>query len=410
MKRISCTALVVIMLTLWGCQSSDPNQASGEGTLISTVATTPPQIVPPPVLPQAVGGQLDLRTLAGTGAIVQMTYPTITNGDNVRVSWIGSSYYESPLQTVGVTRPVTFIIPYSIVAASKGEDVQVKAHYVFPGGNYLTSIPFKVTVVETSPPANSGEQVAYELNTRYANTSLTCTGNTPAYYCNGVIIRSTQSGSYDPWNPSPAADTLGGVSFSYMRRDAYVTSLYHASGFTFLPQEQANAQGKIAEYLCIYAYDAGTLVGPRGEKGCGLKPRSAPRADVSSCASVNVRTVAQWYAYTKTIQNRDYQCSLSTADATQFAASFQVRANRPPNMDALWNEMMVKTWAQNIPTSLPLESFFYVSTAGLAEAKTYQTKYRERTAGKWLPIIKLDLTKLNGNPFSYNSSDQAIQP
>jgi hypothetical protein len=86
MKRISCTALVVIMLTLWGCQSSDPNQASGEGTLISTVATTPPQIVPPPVLPQAVGGQLDLRTLAGTGAIVQMTYPTITNGDNVRVS------------------------------------------------------------------------------------------------------------------------------------------------------------------------------------------------------------------------------------------------------------------------------------------------------------------------------------
>jgi hypothetical protein len=410
MKRISCTVLVVLTLTLWGCQSSDQRQMSGEGASIATVATTPKTIdIPPPVVPQAVNGQVDLRRLGDASLIVEMTYPAITDGDTVRVSWYyGSSYYEAPIQTVGATRPVIFTIPNSTVVASKGASVRLRAEYFYPGGDHSQiSAVLPVSVIETQPPTDPGEKVADDLNTRYANTSLTCTGNTPAYYCNGVIIRSTQDGSYDPWNPSPKAISLGGVSFSYMRRDAYVTSLYHASGFTFLPQEQA--KGKIVEYLCIYAYDAGTLVGPRGEKGCGLKPRSAPRADVSSCASVNVRTVAQWYAYTKTIQNRDYQCSLSTADATQFAASFQVRANRPPNMDALWNEMMVKTWDQDIPGSLPLESFFYTSAAGLAEAKIYQQKYRARTGNGWLPIIKLDLTKLNANPFSYNEADQAVQ-
>ncbi|MDE1195370.1 MAG: hypothetical protein PW896_09375 [Pseudomonas sp.] len=79
-------------------------------------------------------------------------------------------------------------------------------------------------------------------------------------------------------------------------------------------------------------------------------------------------------------------------------------------MDALWNEMMVKTWDQDIPGSLPLESFFYTSAAGLAEAKIYQQKYRARTGNGWLPIIKLDLTRLNANPFSYNAADQAVQP
>jgi hypothetical protein len=360
-----------------------------------------------PVVPQAVQGQIDVKDLLAKPLRVTYTYSGITAGHTAGIRWAGNPEYDTPHPTIGTTpRPLEFTIPYDKVLHEKDKTVLVSASVGVGDGHLAISPEISLRVIDTRP---RGEEVADALNARYTDTTLTCTGNKPAYYCNGVIIRSTQDGNYDPWNPSPAAVRLGGVSFSYMRKDAYVTSLYHASGFTFLPQEQAVANGKTAEYLCIYAYDAGTLVGVRGAQGCGLKPRSATNADASTCASVGVQTVAQWYAYTRTIANRDYQCSLSTANVAQFAASFQVRANRPPNMDALWNEMMVRTWAQNIPASLPLEAFFYVSATGKNEARTYQTKYKARTGG-WLPIIKLDLTKMNGTPFSYADTDQAVQP
>ncbi|MNP66887.1 hypothetical protein D3C76_1626480 [compost metagenome] len=96
----------------------------------------------------------------------------------------------------------------------------------------------------------------------------------------------------------------------------------------------------------MYAYDAGTNVGERPNKGCGLKPRDAVNADLSTCASKNATTVAGWYAFTKTIKSRDYQCSLSTESAEQFAVSLQVRAQRPSNMESIWNELMVGVWPQ----------------------------------------------------------------
>lgn len=378
-------------------QPSDPLQLN---VLLRTVKQVP-------VVPQAVQGQIDIKDLLGKPLTITYTYTGITSGHTAGIRWAGNPVYDTPHPVIGATpRPLEFTIPYDKVLQEKDKTVVVSASVGAGDGHLAISPEISLRVIDTRP---RGEEVAAALNARYTDTTLTCTGNKPAYYCNGVIIRSTQDGNYDPWNPSPAAVSLGGVSFSYMRKDAYVTSLYHASGFTFLPQEQAVANGKTAEYLCIYAYDAGTLVGVRGAQGCGLKPRSATNADASTCASVGVQTVAQWYAYTRTIANRDYQCSLSTADAAQFAASFQVRANRPPNMDALWNEMMVRTWTQNIPASLPLEAFFYVSATGKNEARTYQTKYKARTGG-WLPIIKLDLTKMNGTPFSYADTDQAVQP
>jgi hypothetical protein len=358
MKRISFIHLTLLMLALCGCQSPNQYERPPEGTSASTTATIAGLDVPAPVAPQAVGGQLDLTTLAGANVTVQMTYPAIAQGDTVGMRWTGTTVYDAPVQTVGATRPLIFSIPNATARANKGASAALTGSVGVGDSSLVISQPLTVNVIETPPAVHPGQQVANDLNTRYANTSLSCTGNTPAYYCNGVIIRSTENGNYYPWNPSPNAILLGGVSFSYMRKDAYVTGLYHQSGFTFLAQEQAIAKGKVAEYLCIYAYDAGTLVGVRGAQGCGLKPRSAPMADASTCTNVGVSTVAQWYTYTKTLPNRDYQCSLSTANAAQFAVSFQVRANRPPNMEALWNEMMVKTWAQDIPGSLPLESFF----------------------------------------------------
>ncbi len=58
----------------------------------------------------------------------------------------------------------------------------------------------------------------------------------------------------------------------------------------------------------------------------------------------------------------------------------------------------------------PAISFSYKNTTGLAEAKSYQQKYAARSGGKWLPIVKLDLAKLDAYPFRYNPTDQPIQP
>ncbi|UXZ97771.1 hypothetical protein K3169_07775 [Pseudomonas phytophila] len=372
---------------------------------INVIGNAVPATFPKPVAPQAQAGKLNLSTL-GANVTVNVTYPTITSGHNVGLRWTGKSQYNATVQLVGTARPVVFTVPTSAVAGDVG------GNGVFTYSVGIGLEPLKISEalsLEIINSASSGDAIAAAINARYLDTRAACPNNLPAYYCNGVIIRATENGAYDPWNPSALSTQLGGISFSYMRADAHVQNLYHNSGFTFLSQSEATAQGKPVEYLCVYAYDAGTLVGARGNRGCGLKPRNFQLADISTCAGVGVQTVDQWYAYTRTILNRDYQCSLSTASPEQFMVSLKVRENRPPNMEALWNEVMVKVWAQNIPTQLPLESFFYKNAPGLAEAKIYQSKYKTRT-GLWLPIIRLNLSQLNGNPFSYTAGDQAVQP
>ncbi|MEB0094453.1 hypothetical protein QN408_24915, partial [Pseudomonas sp. CCI4.2] len=298
--------------------------------------------------------------------------------------------------------------PKTEIAKDVDGDAVVTYSVGIDGNPLEISQPLTLHIIAGSTP---GEDAAKAINARYRDTRDSCSGDTPAYYCDGVVIRATENGNFDPWDPSPSAVKLGGVSFSYMRVDAHVDSLYHNSGFIFFDQNSAIAQQKAPVYLCIYAYDAGTIVGVRSNSGCGLKPRSVPAADLSSCSSVNVRTVEQWYTYTQTLLNRDYQCSLSTADAVQFATSYQVRAKRPPNMEALWNEIMITTWPQDYGASLPIEAFFYKTSAsaGLAEAKAYQTKFKNKT-GRWVPIVRLNLAQLNGEPFSYAATDQAAQP
>jgi hypothetical protein len=372
------------------------------------IKNCPGATYPKPFMPDSdQNDQLDLDKL-GSQVKVHVDYPSIDAAHTIGLRWTGKTVYNAPWQYAGTNRPVVFNIPKTTIAQDIGGSAALTYSVGIGEDPLVISAPLTVSIIQTE---STGPATATALNSRYNDVRMNCADNKPAYYCNGVIIRSTQDGSYDPWNPSPAAVRLGGVSFSYMRKDAHVTDLYHHSGFIFLSQEQAIAQNKAQELVCSYAYDAGTLVGVRSDKGCGIKTRSANLADLSSCSSVNVRTPTQWYAYTATIPNRDYQCSLSTIDSTQFATSIQVRADRPDNMEALWNEIMVTTWPQDIGTQLPIEAFFWKAnrSAALTEARHYQAKYKDRTQ-LWRPIIRLDLTQLGGNPFRYVESDQAVQP
>jgi hypothetical protein len=138
--------------------------------------------------------------------------------------------------------------------------------------------------------------------------------------------------------------------------------------------------------------------------------RNVPKlADLSTCSSVNAATLTEWNIYTVKLTHPSHQCSLSAQTATQFETSIQARGYAMPVMYSTWNELLIKVWDAGIPEQLPLQAFYYQNATGLPEAKEYQRKYVAKTAGQWLPVIKLDPTKFNGNPFSYNEADQAVQ-
>ncbi|MCD5976016.1 hypothetical protein [Pseudomonas quasicaspiana] len=373
---------------------------------INVIGNAVPATFPKPVAPQAPAGKLNLSTL-GANVTVNVTYPTITSGHNVGLRWKGKSQYDATVQLVGTTRPVVFSVPKSAVAG----DVGASGIFTYSVGIGLEPLKISEALPLEIINSISGESIAAAMNIRYSDTRAACPNNKPAYYCSGITIRSTTDENYDPWDPSPLAIQLGGISFSYMRKDSKVINLYHNSGFTFLSQTEAIAANKAQTYLCIYPHDAWTANVTRPNHGCGLKAKNDALADLSSCASKNVITLAQWTAYAPTVPHPSNQCSLSTEDAAQFYVSLQARSVAAPLIYRTWNEIMMTTWALGIGTRLPLESFFYKANipASLAEAKNYQTKYKARTA-LWVPIIKLDLTQLNGNPFSYTAGDQAIQP
>ncbi|MFF7109239.1 hypothetical protein [Pseudomonas sichuanensis] len=364
--------------------------------------------LPPPEVPAAPDKIINLTSL-GSNLEVTFTYSAMAPKDTAAMRWTGKNTYTAPVQHVAIPGTLKFLIPKANVAADVGGQGVLTASVGVGDNPLVISPPTAIKVVQDT--TDPGPAIAARLNLRYNARENTCPGNLPAYYCNGIIIRSVDNGNFNPWDPSPSAIALGAVSFSYFRVDSHVNNFYRNAGFIFLPQSEAALQGKGMDYLCIYAYDAGTIVGTRPAKGCGLKPRSSTNADLSTCASKNATTVSSWYAFTQTIPNRDYQCSLSTANAAQFAVSYQVRANRPPNMEALWNEMMVNLWPQNHGAKLPIEAFFYKvgNSASLNDAKTFQTKFKSNT-GIWVPVVALDLNKLSGSPFSYLSADQAVKP
>lgn len=371
------------------------------------------EALPAPELPLAPDNKLDVGK-ASLSVPFKVAFASLAAGQKVTLIWGGVTPYRAAAQNTTSTAPLVFNVPREVIARELGNTVPVTYTVEIAGVALQTSQPLNIQVqIGDFPPPNlplaTGVDTALSLNRRYADTREQCDEGTPAFYCSGVVIRATQNGNYDPWDPSTTAITLGGVSFSYMRKDAFVSTLYHNSGFIFLAQQDAIRQGKAQEYLCTYPYDAWTAQPRRPDAGCGFQPRAA-QADLSTCQSVDAITTEGWYAFARQLTHPQEQCSFSTRDWSQFLTSLKVRANRPANMPDAWNEILVRVWDQNIPAQLPIEAFFYKNPAGLAEARTYQQKYAARTAGAWLPVIKLDLAAPNDAPFSYIPTDQLIQP
>lgn len=398
---------------------SAPLVISQPGT-VTVINGAPVGQYPPPTVPSATAGQVDLASLNGQPLKVTYTYDGMAAGHTVGIRWAGNPVYETPQQVIGATpRPLEFSIPYEKVRLEKDKTVQLTAS-VGIGGQLASSAPLSLKVVESRSP---GQDVAADLNARYKDTRASCDGGKPSYYCNGVTLRAMEYGSgWKPWNVSPSGREKGSQSFSYLRIDAAVPALFRNTdvGMIFLSQEQAIAQGKVLEYLCAYPHDAWTDYASRPGLGCGIEPggnqplidAGQTLADLSTCASKNAITPSTWSAYTNKLPQRYYQCSLSTQNAAQFDTSVKARSYAvPPVIYSDWNELLIKAWPDDIPAKVPVQAFYYLNqNAGdFNKVQNWQFRYRQET-GLWVPLILLNVNADNGKPFNYVPGDQGIQP
>lgn len=238
-----------------------------------------------------------------------------------------------------------------------------------------------------------GYQVAAKLNARYSDTATTCQGDQPAFSCNGVLIRAADaSASFRAWNPSDTSINRNGVSFSYVRADVGTTQLAGSQGFTF--KETFASTPYPVTLRCSYPANAGT--------------NSIPDSCRASCESQGVTTVAAWQS--SYAGSPGSSCAFTSSPA-QFQLSIDVRPAFNNQSEILkWNELIIAVWPQNIPEQLPLEAFFYTSgnATGLANAQFIQRDYFEHTAS-FLPIVRLNLSATDGQPFAFGVEDQTDQ-
>ncbi|MFJ3009549.1 hypothetical protein ACIPGE_19780, partial [Pseudomonas fluorescens] len=239
----------------------------------------------------------------------------------------------------------------------------------------------------------NGYEVASRLNARYENTAATCQGGKTAYFCDGVLLRATQaSKAFHMWNPSPTSVGNGGVSFTYLRKDAGLTKPVYAQGF--LVRESFAPAAYPLNVMCAYPFDGATS-----------RPQDTCRTRGDMCHELGVTSVEAWVTrYAKSPRN---SCAFNN-DPAQFQLNIDVRPS-VPNGDG-WNEVMIQTWPQDIPLQIPLEAFYYSLKAhytsnGLPQAQFAQRDYFEIT-GRFLPIVLIDLEAPAGQVFRYNPADQ----
>ncbi|VVD78498.1 hypothetical protein [Pandoraea anhela] len=231
-----------------------------------------------------------------------------------------------------------------------------------------------------------GYTTVSNLNARYADTRRVCPDGRSAYFCSGVIIRVTGWGqTFKSWNPSPGSVAAQGVPFSYVRADARVDRLYwHANDAGIIMNEFAVPVQRPMVMRCIYAQDAGTSVPDR----C---------ARLQSCVAAGVNSVA-------TFRARGL-CRFGV-DPEAFQLSIDVRPYLSPNYPYPWNEAILALWPQDVPLQIGIEAFFFIDN-DMGGAQFVQRDYMT-TTGRFMPIVRVNLTAGVGNVFQYDPAWQSF--
>ena len=257
--------------------------------------------------------------------------------------------------------------------------------------------------------AISGPQAAQLLNARYTNTSATCALTKPAWQCNGVIVMSAARPVGQMfWQHSAEAATLGAEGLIYLRSDLSIRQLPQPNGAVFDDRYTAVGNGKTLEVLCTYPLALPSDSGRSGY-GCGLPALPARKTtDVSSCLGAGVTDAATWLAHFQQQGSQPAsQCSLSSTDPSQFAASLQAHEGLGAELNSAPNQVQVSNWDQAAPLAAPVQGLFYDihQTGSLSAAQKDQRDFFDAT-GQWLPVFRLDLNDASGKVFGFNLQDQ----
>ncbi|MBL0667043.1 hypothetical protein JD488_10020 [Aeromonas jandaei] len=277
--------------------------------------------------------------------------------------------------------------------------------------------------------AGVGEQTAQYMTRNYNNVVENCGSLTrPAFLCSGVLFRATNPDtSYNSWDPSPASVKSGGVSFSYLRKDAKFNRLAYGylNGFALYPYSFApDGKNTDLDLLCAFPIDAAT--NNRSEAGCG---RHVDYSDSYPCQVQGIFTPERWAEHYNIPEGnkRTHQCGFVTSEHSGFdvVSSFNLAilsmAKIPDESIKTQNEIRIKTWdttSPDYPGNFPIEAFFYIYKQvglktpiekGLIAAQHDQESYFYKTK-IWVPIIRISLpeTILDDAKFEYNKADQKI--
>lgn len=267
--------------------------------------------------------------------------------------------------------------------------------------------------------ADFGTTQLAAIQARYDAVPDDCGGpDKPAFLCSAVLFRFTGNGvGYHAWNPSPTSVSMGVVSFAYLRADVNFggTPWDDRDGLIFSPAGALDAATVHPVMLCAFPLEAGTW--NRSQKGCGAYANGAYPTG-RPCQEQGIQTAAQWIQLTQQAGGLIYamQCGFTidgSADpASAFLAALQARALLPAAQFTVWNEVLVRTWPQNIGASLPIEAFFYVVLGGRSGLAGAQRNQRDllNTNGVAVPVIQLTLPANLGDKssFSYTAADQVI--
>ncbi|MBH9313311.1 DUF2599 domain-containing protein [Pseudomonas aeruginosa] len=267
--------------------------------------------------------------------------------------------------------------------------------------------------------ADRGNDVVARLNQLYNDTRQDCGGpSKPAFLCSGVLFRATwPSTDYMFYSISPKSQKSGGVSASYLRKDAKYRKLAYGlkSGFIFDTIFGNPKDHQDYAVLCSFPIDAAT--DDRAQQGC-TDSRRTPNSVEKSCQDINVSTAEQWAAnYRQNRGDHSRQCSFDVRDERNTAAgpafyqSIRAMAQIADESFTTQNDLRLAKWEENPPKSPSILAAFYTEDAGLEGARLNQIQWYQSVQA-FLPIINMRLpqTRQQDAQFAYDGRKQAIYP
>lgn len=176
-----------------------------EPLTFKVVSGAPPGNYPQPTLPAAGDNQVDIGALT-EDLKVSVHYPTMAQGQIVKVLWRGATSYDTPLRISPDDNPLEFTIPQATVAASLGTPVNLRYEVTLDGQAGESSDPASVNVIlrtlGTSPVVAGAVNGVVDLRTLMGN-GLKVTYTYPAIAAGHTVgIHWAGDPAYD--TPHPA--------------------------------------------------------------------------------------------------------------------------------------------------------------------------------------------------------------